>query len=471
MLKPIFIFIFTLSATFASELPDLSGSFNKDFSIKDEKELAHSIKRNLKKDNYIIEDLEALSYLESIGTRLHTHSDLASIYGIEFFLIKSPTINAFAAPGGIIGVNTGFILATATEDEMASVIAHEIGHLSQRHFARTMQSFDKFGIATVAAFIAAILVAGENADAAQAILYSTIAGTNQIALNTIRQHEKEADRVAIGMLAKADFTPQSLAYFFEKLEKQSFDTGDVPEYLRTHPLTENRIAEAYALAERYPLILKGQSLDYLLFKQRIRILAAEDKSSLFKTIQYEYNKSPDISNSYAYALVLNQLKKYNQAEKVLYPLQNQSNPHLWIRLEYAKTLEYLNKNQQALENFKKIYTLYPYSFPVLHAYIYALIRNQQVNYAKNILDDHRQDYIYKSEFYNLVFEVEKTAQNHINAFEARSQYFLLEGYIEEAAVQLEFALKQPGLDGVRRAKLQAKLERIMEKFRRKDKKK
>jgi len=162
-------------------------------------------------------------------------------------------INAFAGPGGYIGVNSGLILMTEAESELASVIAHEIGHVTQRHLFRAAEAAGRLSIPTMAATLAAILLGTQSPAMGQAAIMAIQAGSVQFQINFTRENEEEADRVGMQTLANSQFDPRSMPTFFERLQQSTRYYGqNIPEFLRTHPVTASRISDTRGRAETYP---------------------------------------------------------------------------------------------------------------------------------------------------------------------------------------------------------------------------
>ena len=209
--------------------------------------------REIRADRSYYDEPEATDYLNQLGQRLAARS-LEARQDFEFFLIQDRQINAFALPGGFIGVNTGLLLAAQSESEVAGVMAHEISHVTQRHIARMLAQQKQALVTTLASLAAAILLSRVSSDAAQAAIAFGQAGAIQAQLNFTRDHEREADRVGLQLLEQAGFDPRGMATFFERLQRATrvYETA-APSYLRTHPLTYERIADIQNRIQDLPL--------------------------------------------------------------------------------------------------------------------------------------------------------------------------------------------------------------------------
>jgi predicted Zn-dependent protease len=226
-----------MPAAIGQGLPDLGDVSQSDFSPVQERRMGDSIMREIRSDRSYSDDAEAVDYLNTLGYRLVSASP-DTRQDFDFFLILDPQVNAFALPGGFIGVNSGLILAAQSESELAGVMSHEIAHVTQRHIARMLSAQKQAQLISLAGLALAILAARANSDLAQAALVGSQANYIQTALNFTRDNEREADRVGFQILERAGFDPHGIPLFFERLQRSTrFHEGGAPSYLRTHPLT------------------------------------------------------------------------------------------------------------------------------------------------------------------------------------------------------------------------------------------
>ena len=263
---------FTVILTAHADLPDLGDPTLDSFSSKEEQQLGLAFYRSLRANLVFIEDLQINYYLNSIGQRLASHSDAAGDK-FHFFIIKAPTINAFAGPAAYIGIHTELILEAKNESQLASVLAHEIAHVSQRHLARAFDNSGQSTALTIATLLAAILVGTQDTQAGQAVFMSGLASSQQSSINFTRSNEYEADRVGIGILADTGINPEGMVEFFEILLDQSPDGGI--EYLRTHPLSVNRVSEAKNRIDKKTVELPKDNLDFQFSKARLVLLLSK----------------------------------------------------------------------------------------------------------------------------------------------------------------------------------------------------
>jgi len=256
------------------DLPDIGSPAQAMLSTEEEYQIGRMIVRGLRDQDQILEDPEVSEYIRSLGTRLSSQANDGS-QRFNFFVVKDNTINAFALPGGFIGVNSGLLLDTKNESELAGVIAHEVAHVTQRHIARSIAEQSKSSLVSTAAMLAAILigVAG-GGDAAMAGVAAAQSLAIQQKISFTRANETEADRVGIGILARSGFDPQGMPAFFETMSRHAGSSEiNIPEMLRTHPVTSTRIAETKERAAQLNVKPDPESVSYAITRERLRVLA------------------------------------------------------------------------------------------------------------------------------------------------------------------------------------------------------
>ena len=234
------------------QLPDMGDSSGTLITPIQEQELGAAFFRSLHNQIEINQDPEIQQYIKETGQRIVANSDTPS-YTFHFFVVLDNAINAFAGPGGYIGINSGLILISESESELASVMAHEVAHVTQRHLYRAFEAASRLSIPTAAATLVALLIGTQSPEMAQAALMAIQAGSIQFQIDFTRSNEQEADRVGMQALVKANYDPRSMPIFFERLQQSSRYYGrDIPEFLRTHPVTASRISDTRGRAEKYP---------------------------------------------------------------------------------------------------------------------------------------------------------------------------------------------------------------------------
>ena len=288
------------------DLPDIGDSTGGFLSPEFERRLGQAFLSQIRKQADIIGDPEVETYIQSIGYRLVAQSD-NNTQQFTFFVINDSQINAFAAPGGIVGLNSGVILNADSESELAGVVAHEIAHVTQKHMARSVEMSKKMSIPRLAAMLGAILVATQNPDAGQAAILAVQSATAQTQINFTRSNEQEADRIGIQLLARSGFDPRGMTNFFRKLERNSRYAVKAPEFLRTHPLTTRRIADSEARAASFPVLRRyDESKSFHLVKAKLMVLAQEDPTVAvrFFADQLAKAETEELAEVYRYGLAI-----------------------------------------------------------------------------------------------------------------------------------------------------------------------
>jgi predicted Zn-dependent protease len=434
-----------------AELPTLGDPTLGSFSSRDEARLGQAFYQSLRANLPFVDDLQLNYYLQSLGQRLVSHSDAAG-NKFRFFIIKSSTINAFAGPDGYIGINSGLIIESKNESQLASVVAHEISHVSQRHLARAIDNSGNSGIATFATILAAILVGSQDSEAGQAVLFGGLAGAQQASLNFTRNNEYEADRVGIGIMDDAGINPEGMVEFFETLMSQS--SGGGIEYLRTHPLNTNRVSEAKNRVKKSQRNLPRNSNDFQFAHARVSVLTNKHPEEIANKIVTE----PGIINSYMKALAFIDINEPARAIPILKKLAKE-NKHPWIKLALAEAYSDDDQQKPALAVYQKLAKFYPGFLPVTLAYAEALTKNKQPQKSIALLKHQLQ--------FNDNAAIQKALAHayYVNgqisaALESTGNQYIRQGYIELALQQYDNALDQPNINVTTRQRLETKKKEL-----------
>ena len=276
----------------ASSLPDLGSPDLVEYDTQTEKELGRAFTSTLHTHYNLYTDLETNAYIRELGHKLASHTGNNRNY--SFYIIDDSSINAFAGPDGVIGIHTGLINATETEDELAAVIAHEISHVTQNHLSRRYEySSTQGSLNSIASLIAAILIGMHDPSAGMATLMGGMGYNLQQQLKNSRLHESEADAIGIDLLHKTGYNPHAMGDFFGRLAKASqLDTFKVPEILRTHPVSENRLAEAENRAQNLSMNQKLKPKSYLTYI-KMRLKKDQDNLVEYNPKTFTYSESED----------------------------------------------------------------------------------------------------------------------------------------------------------------------------------
>lgn len=305
-------------------LPDFGDSSGGVLTRSDEARLGEAFLREILASKDLLKDPEVQAYVNDIGFKLVEASE-AGRTPFRFVVFDDPLINAFAGPTGVIGVNSGLLLAARNESEFAAVVAHEIAHVTQRHLARAFELDDRNSIATMAGVLAALVLASQSSEAGQAALATVIGSRAQSQLDFTRANEVEADAIGIEILAAAGFDPRAMATFFEQLQTSHRYLGLPPEFLSTHPVTTSRIGESRGRAERYSYKQYQDSPEFAFAKAKLRVLtegASKSLEAFARELKQGAGSHPGAVR-YGQGLALMGLKRWKEADPVLAKLVHQ----------------------------------------------------------------------------------------------------------------------------------------------------
>jgi len=464
-----FLFIMLPNILFAANenisLPDFGDSAGSVISPSYERRLGQMFLKQVRHFSRIIDDPEVESYIQALGYNLSSHSDNIE-QPFTFFMIDNPVINAFAGPGGMIGINSGVILNSESESEFAGVVAHEIAHVTQRHLARTFEEAKKFSLPTAAAMIGALIIATQDPAAGQAAI-TGIAGFNvQNQINFTRENEEEADRIGISLMAKSDYDPRGMPAFFERLQKISkFSQSNAPDFFRTHPLTTSRIADSRSRAESYPEKKYKNSHTYELirYKLLVKTLKTPREAILFLRNRLEKNEGSlneklPIRYGLAHAYILDSAFAHaNQQIKHL--LKNDANDVSYLLLA-AKLETEQSKYDSAFRIYKKAYELYPDYKPVVMAYGRALMDVGKAKETRDIIKKYERHHSHDLNSYALLGQAESMLGNEIETAILQSEFYYLAGETKLAVEKLKFIKQRYKMDYYQEQRVMARLSEL-----------
>ncbi len=451
-----------VAAVTLQDLPDFGDSAGGVVSPEYERRLGQMFLREIRQSARVVTDAEVESYIQSLGHRIASHSDNTR-QPFSFFVIDNPTINAFAGPGGVIGMHSGIILNSANESEVAGVMAHEIAHVTQRHLARQFEEASRYRLPTAAALLGAILVGIANRDAGAAAI-AGISGLNtQNRINFTRANEEEADRIGMQVLARAGYDPRAMPTFFEKLQQLSrYSQSGAPEFLRTHPLTSDRIADARARAERFPPGQFRNSQAYELVRNKLRVDSYKTPKEAALALRKALETGParagrnmPLRYGLAYAYINNNdFSLARQQVDILLKDRPDDSAYLLLaaRLETRK-----GDYAAAFEIYERAYGLYPDYKPVIMNYSRALLDVKQAKKARALLKDYERQHAHDLKSYSLLGQAEALLGNDIEVAILQAEYYYLAGDTELALDKLEFTRQQYALDYYQSQRIAARL--------------
>jgi predicted Zn-dependent protease len=442
------------------QLPEMGDSAGALISPLEEKEFGASFFRMLHSQAEISQDLEIQQYIQSIGRQLATNSDTPSS-PFHFFVVMDPNINAFAGPGGYIGINSGLILLTEAESELASVMAHEIGHVTQRHLYRQIEAASKMSIPTVAATLAAILIGTQSPAMGQAALMAVQAGSIQFQINFTRDNEKEADRVGMQTLVNSSFDPRSMPTFFERLQQSTRYYGrGVPEFLRTHPVSENRIADTRGRAENYPYRQYPDSMGYLLTKAKLFALTTPNQETAIKhftSLEKQGTTEQRAIARYGMGLVYLQNLQYPAAAEIFKALSEQFPNQPQYIAALARTAVENKDYDKAHQLFAKATQNFPNNDAIKIEYARSLLKSGKPVDARQILlglSDAQKDQPF---YFLLLAQIQAELAQPAESHRYMAEYYYSSGQTEDAIVQIRLAKQEKNINYQLQAILEERL--------------
>lgn len=373
----------------AQDLPDLGDASSSILTPEQEYRLGRAWLRNLRSQVSLLEDPLVQDYVDHLVYRLASFSDLQEP-DLAIVIVNSREINAFAVPGGVIGLNAGLFLHAQNEDEVAAVIAHEIAHVSQRHFTRRYADSKRVNRAMLAGILASLAVAiAGDAEAGMAGIMASQAGAIQAQLAYSRHHEREADRVGMQTLTKAGMDPYAMPTFFERLMRTQQYAGKPPEFILTHPVTESRVADSKSRAQSMPRPPLKRSLDFYLIKYRLQALYMKDPQEAVKVFKKQYHQGSNYSQQalgFGLAIAAIRAKQFELADTTLKRLQQQNPDQLWFTLALAESKERQNQHQEAIALSRRVLELSPDHYAASIILARNLIAQDQLQEARRLLE-------------------------------------------------------------------------------------
>ncbi len=448
------------------DLPDMGGPNDSVLSQAAEEQIGRAIYRNLQSMEAIVTDPEVQEYIQSIGLQLASHAQDEGD-SFQFFVINDRAINAFALPGGYIGIHSGLILATKNENELAGVMAHEIAHVTQRHISRAVFANKNASIINMAAMLGAILLGvatGAGGDVITGAVMASQGLAAQQQIDFTRANEYEADRVGVGIMHEAGYDPQGMPDFFETMSRLTgMSTRNVPEFLMTHPVTTNRIAETRGRAAQYPIKDVPSSMSYRLIRARLLYLTAERPDIALQFFESQ-QLNPDFVGSlgvqYGTALALMGTNQNEEAETMMRDLLRSNEQVIMFHSGFAQAQIANGNKVDGLKTFETAMTLFPRNVPLTVRYAEALLNNGNPKLAHAVLLDLLNAVPPTSEQIRLIALAANAAGDVAESHYYMAEYHAYRGNLSMALMQLQLALDTPGLDQLQKTRLFARLQQF-----------
>ena len=444
----IYLLILVSSNLSSSEedLPIIGDSSSSVISIASEYNLGRLYMAQLRRTLPEYIDPVSQDYSEHLVYRLSEFSELSD-RRLEIALIDEKSVNAFAAPGGIIGINAGLIFHADTEGQLASVLSHELAHLSQRHFARRMQRQKDRSLANSLMILGSIALAGATSNP-NALLVGQQAITQQN-LSFSRGDEQEADRIGFKNMVSAGFDPKSTSYMFEKLQSLSRLSGSNElEFLRSHPLTKNRIADAQSRAQGFENKNYRNSLDYDLVRNRTIVHFSEVPRQSVTIFQKELTDSSDerekLEAYYGLALAYSRDNKHSQALNSMRQALEMDSENLMLQIGLLELHIEAENYFEAEALASSLLSTNPYNYPISMLYNRVLMNKGDYKLGEKILKDLTLKRPKDPQVWYWLAEVQGLDKNVIGLHLSRAEYFFLTGSYKTSIKHLRMALDLTG---------------------------
>jgi predicted Zn-dependent protease len=421
-------------------LPELGDRVSGAVSAAQERAIGEMFLEQIYSQAPLISDPLLFDYTEHLIYRLSEFSQVDDRY-FNVLLIDDSSLNAFAAPGGIIGVNGGLFLNADNEGQFASVLAHELAHLSQRHFARNVLKSQDSNLASALVMVSSIAIAliSNNPNA----ISVGPAFLQQQNLRYSRLFEKEADRVGFANLVKAGYNPKSMGEMFENMNDIRRLSGDLPpEFLLTHPLSSSRISDAFNAAEGISGEgKKSDSLEFGLMKTRLEVYYEKIPANALRSFQAKVNNNPSDANIYGLALAYEKNGNFDKSLSLLNNLIEKYPKNLVINTTKVDVLLSNDEFKRALTLVDRFLEISPKNYPLSISKSKVLLAMERYFESEEIIRDQLLRRNDDPELWLLLSEIQRSSQNIIGYHQSRAEYFLLLGQDEQALNQLEFALQ------------------------------
>jgi predicted Zn-dependent protease len=446
------------------ELPSLGDASSAAVSPQVELKLGEAWLRMFRGQVKTVSDPLLQDYLEDVVFDLATHSELSEAR-LKVVLVDNETINAFAVPGGVVGLNNGLLLSAQHEDELASVIAHELAHLSQRHYARGVEEARRNTIPNMLILLSSlVLAATAGGQGSMAAIAAGQAAIQQQQLRFSRANEREADRMGMETLVSAGYDPEGMPRMFSRmLESMRYNTRRPPEFLLSHPVTESRVADSRNRARNYHDTQgRHDSTDFELLQARVRLGFEETPGYAIKRFRAEIDKDAGLNpaNSYGLVLALTKASEFEAARKELAPLL-QNYPSSIPVIVAAGELDLASgRVGDAVERLREQLAINPGNHPLTMLYADALLRAGDPQQAEAVLVTHVKTHSQDPEVWYQLAETHGLAGSILDVHRARAEFFILNGALDLAERQLGYALALAEGDFHATAGIQARITDI-----------
>lgn len=447
----------------AEGLPELGDASGSDLSAASERRLGESIMRDIRlREPTYLDDAEVEAYLNDIGHRLAAHAEeVGGSY--RFFPINDNAINAFAMFGGFIGVNTGLILSSQTESELAAVLAHEVSHVSQRHLARQVAKGKQTTMASVLAIALAVIAARSNADVIGATLAASEAASIQSQLAFTRDFEREADRAGLELMEMSGFDPHGMPQFFDRLHKSTrVYENNAPIYMRSHPMTVDRMSDMENRTIRIPFKQVPSSFDFHLVRAKLNAMQGTPIEAIkrMETLVLERKFVSEAAAYYGYAIALQRAEQFAASELALAKIAKRDLTTPMIERLAADLKGQQGDWKEASRRYEAALQRFPSASALRYGYPEALLHAGDGEVARRFLADAVQQYPGDPKLIGLLAKTYSALGRLAGQHRAQAELYLLNGQITPAVEQLQLAQRVKGLDFYEQSAIDARLREL-----------
>jgi predicted Zn-dependent protease len=427
----------------AQDLPELGDASAATLSPSQERAIGYSMLRQLRELPAFLEDPDVTDYLTNVGYRLVAVSPDSRI-DFTFFALRDNSVNAFAMPGGFIGVHTGLILTAQSESELAAVLAHEVAHVTQRHIARMIDQQQRAGMLSMAAMALAILAARSNPQAAAGVMMGAQAQQLASRLAFTRDNEREADRVGVMILERAGFDPHAMPVFLERLQRATrlYDSGNYPSYLRTHPVTFERIADVQNRTFTLPYKQIPDSLEFFLVRAKLRAQQGEAAAAVafFDELLAERKFNSEAGARFGLVHALLRKGDLARAERELPAVMKLTGPHAMVTALQARIKTARRDNAGALALLSDGVKRFPGARSLVYEYAEALLTQGRVDEAIEATDAQLMRDQNDGRLYELQARAFALQGKSLMKHKSLAEAYLVRGNLQLAIEQLQLAV-------------------------------
>lgn len=445
----------------STELPDMGSSTSRVLSVQYEQLVGDHYMRQLRQMLPVIDDPELVEYINDLGFRLVANAPEAQNRQFYFFLVNDPSLNAFALPGGYIGVHSELFLMAENESELAGVLAHEIAHVTQRHLARRLERQQQISFPALAAMLGGLILAASNPNAGIAAITAAQAGAQQMIINHTRANESEADRIGMQILSEVNLDPYGMASFFEKMEQSTRYLRLPPPVLLTHPVSQQRMADARLRAAEFRVGLVPASTRLFLMQTKMRHLVEKETLALEKMQETLDRRSPDDHITiYSRALLRLRQEKPLEALTLAQGLYKKEPKNLSYLLLVTQSLNALGQHNEAEKMLSEELKLQPNHHALTVAYAKTLMANNKAAAAREKLMAYVTLPDTEPNVYQLLATAQQASGHPDEVHESQGLYLLSIGDIHGALAQFEVAVRSYSDDPYASSRINARIKHI-----------